>query len=179
MGFAKNSDIAALHYFGDPWGGFSNNITNCFGDLAREAAKSTKSKLEGSFNRLKVLAHKAIKKPDESARLRDEALWEKEEVYRSNAKLSEQLAETLRLKDELSKQEEDSARLLDEDAKSRDSSCLEIEATTEMLVTGIEKIFRKVRNFKDFSSFRLPRSQKYNGLPVVAYGIIKRTIKIV
>ncbi|KAJ4961092.1 hypothetical protein NE237_021002 [Protea cynaroides] len=146
---------------------------------AREAAENTKSELEASFNRLKVLAHEAIKKRDESAKLRDEALREKEEVLRSSAKLSEELAETLRLKDELSEQKEDGARQLDEAVKSRDLSRSEIEETAQMLVTGIEKISGKVSNFKKISGSGLPRSQKYNGLPAVAYGIIKRTNEIV
>ncbi|XP_042501931.1 uncharacterized protein At3g49055-like [Macadamia integrifolia] len=146
---------------------------------AREAAESAKSELDVSFNRLKVLAHEAIKKRDESARLRNEALREKEEALITNEKLSGELAEALRLKDELSKQKEDSAGQLDEAVKAKDSSRLEIEATAQMLVTGIEKISGKVSNFKNFSGSGLPRSQKYNGLQAVAYGIIKRTNEIV
>ncbi|XP_043724700.1 uncharacterized protein At3g49055-like isoform X1 [Telopea speciosissima] len=145
---------------------------------AREAAESAKSELEVSFNRLKVLAHEAIKKRDESTRLKDEALREKEEALRTNDKLSGELAESLRQKDELFKQEEDSARQLDEAVKARDSSRSEIETTAQMLVTGIEKISGKVSNFKNFSGSGLPRSQKYNGLPAVAYGVIKRTNEI-
>ena len=41
--------------------------------------ESTKSKLQVSFNKLKALAHEAIKKCGEWGRQRDEALCEKEE----------------------------------------------------------------------------------------------------
>ena len=41
--------------------------------------ESTKSKLQVSFNKLKALAHEAIKKCDGWGRQRDEALCEKEE----------------------------------------------------------------------------------------------------
>ncbi|KAJ6313477.1 hypothetical protein OIU77_014885 [Salix suchowensis] len=47
---------------------------------AREAAEASKSELQVSFNRLKALAHEAIKKRDECSRQRDEALREKEEL---------------------------------------------------------------------------------------------------
>ncbi|KAJ4974272.1 hypothetical protein NE237_007446 [Protea cynaroides] len=146
---------------------------------AREAAESSKSELQVSFNRLKVLAHEAIKKRDEGARLKNEALREKEEALRSNEKLSEELAEALRLKDELSKQLEDRTRQLDEAVKARDLSRSEIETTAQMLVSGIEKISGKVSNFKNFSSSGLPKSQKYSGLTAIAYGTIMRTNEIV
>ncbi|XP_010248696.1 PREDICTED: myosin-4-like [Nelumbo nucifera] len=139
---------------------------------AREAA-------EVSFNRLKVLTHEAIKKRDESGRQRDEALREKENALRSNEKISGELTEALRLKDELLKQRDDAARQLDEAVKARDSSRSEIEVAAQLLVTGIEKISGKVSNFKNFSGTGLPRSQKYTGLPTVAYGIIKRSNEIV
>src|SRR5215470_11017911 len=47
---------------------------------AREAAENSKSELQISFNRLKALAHEAIKKRDEFGRQRDDALREKEEA---------------------------------------------------------------------------------------------------
>ncbi|KAF8378199.1 hypothetical protein HHK36_029536 [Tetracentron sinense] len=146
---------------------------------AREAVENSKSELQVSFNRLKVLAHEAIKKRDESSRLRDEALRENEEALRSNDKISGELVEALRLKDEISKQRDEVAQQLDEALKARDSSRSEIEAAAQMLVTGIEKISGKVSQFKNFSVGGLPRSQKYTGLPAVAYGIIKRTNEIV
>ncbi|XP_010251004.1 PREDICTED: uncharacterized protein At3g49055-like [Nelumbo nucifera] len=145
----------------------------------REAAENAKSELQTSFNRLKVLAHEAIKKRDESGRQREEALREKEELLRSNERISGELAEALRLKDELLKQREDVARQLDEAVKARDLSRSEVEVAAHMLVTGMEKISGKVSNFKNFSGTGLPRSQKYTGLPAVAYGIIKRTNEIV
>ncbi|KAF8390530.1 hypothetical protein HHK36_025057 [Tetracentron sinense] len=146
---------------------------------AREAAENSKSELQVSFNRLKVLAHEAIKKRDESLRQRDEALREKEEALRSNEKISGELVEALRLKDEVLKQRDEGSRQLDEAVKARDSSRSEIEAAAQLLVTGIEKISGKVSHFKNFSVSGLPRSQKYTGLPAVAYGIIKRTNEIV
>ncbi|XP_042511206.1 paramyosin-like [Macadamia integrifolia] len=146
---------------------------------AREAAESAKSEMQVSFNRLKVLAHEAIKKRDEITKLRNEALREKEEALKSNEKLSGELADALRLKDELSKQHEDGARQFDEAVKARDYSRSEIEVTAHMLVSGIEKISGKISNFKNFSGSGLPRSQKYSGLQAVAYGIIKRTNEIV
>ncbi|XP_077250573.1 paramyosin [Tasmannia lanceolata] len=145
---------------------------------ARETAETAKSDLQVSFNRLKVLAHEAIKKRDESGRQRDEALREKEEALKSIEKLSGELAEAIKLKDDFSNQREENSRQLDELVKARDSSRSEIESTAQMLVTGIEKISGKVSNFKNFGG-GLPRSQKYSGLPAVGYGIIKRTNEIV
>uniref|UniRef100_A0A5B6ZWT4 Putative paramyosin n=1 Tax=Davidia involucrata TaxID=16924 RepID=A0A5B6ZWT4_DAVIN len=146
---------------------------------AREAAENSKSELQVSFSRLKVLAHEAIKKRDECTRQRDEALREKEEALRSNEKLSSELAEAVRAKDEVLKQRDDLARQFDEAVKGKDSSRSEIETAAQMLVTGIEKISGKVSNFKNFTAGGLPRSQKYTGLPAVAYGVIKRTNEIV
>ncbi|XP_057496964.1 uncharacterized protein LOC130781682 [Actinidia eriantha] len=125
---------------------------------AREAAENSKSDLEVSFNRLKALAHEAIKKRDECGRQRDEALREKDE--------------TLKQRDEIAKQ-------FDEAVKAKDSLRSEMETGTHMLVTGIEKISGKVSNFKNFNGGGLPKSQKYTGLPAVAYGVIKRTNDIV
>lgn len=59
--------------------------------------------------------------------------------------------------------------------KAREGSRTEIGAAAQMLVTGIDKISGKVSRFRDFSGGGLPRSEKYSGLPAVAYGVIKRT----
>nr|DAD37737.1 TPA_asm: hypothetical protein HUJ06_008378 [Nelumbo nucifera] len=67
----------------------------------REATENAKSELQTSFNRLKVLAHEAIKKRDESGRQREEALREKEELLRSNERISGELAEALRQTNQL------------------------------------------------------------------------------
>ncbi|KAL7608876.1 uncharacterized protein LOC111881530 [Lactuca sativa] len=139
---------------------------------AREAAENSKSELQTSFNRLKVLAHEAIKKRDEVTRQRDE-------VSRSNEKLSAQLAEAVKEKDDLLKQKEDFAKQLEESVKAKDSSRSEIETAAQMLVTGIEKVSGKVSNYKNFAAGGLPRSQKYSGLPAIAYGVIKRSNEIV
>ncbi|KAA8533228.1 hypothetical protein F0562_033239 [Nyssa sinensis] len=146
---------------------------------AREAAENSKSDLQVSFNRLKVLAHEAIKKRDECTRQRDEALREKEEALKSNEKLSADLAEAVRVKDEVLKQRDDLTRQFDEAVKAKDTSRSEIETAAQMLVTGIDKISGKVSNFKNFTAGGLPRSQKYTGLPAIAYGVIKRTNQIV
>ncbi|KAG4208448.1 hypothetical protein ERO13_A03G132500v2 [Gossypium hirsutum] len=146
---------------------------------AREAAENSKSELQVSFNRLKALAHEAIKKRDECGRQRDEALREKEEALRSNDNLTAQLAEANKIKVEVTKQREDLAKQLEEASKGKDGLRSEIETSAHMLVSGIEKISGKVNNFKNFSAGGLPRSQKYTGLPSVAYGVIKRTNEIV
>lgn len=146
---------------------------------AREAAENSKSELLVAFNRLKSLAHEAIKKRDESTRQRDEALREKEEILRSNDKVSGELVEAIKLKDEVLKQRDEIAKQLDEAVKAREASRSEIETSAQMLVTGIEKISGKVSNFKNFTAGGLPRSQKYTGLPAIAYGVIKRTNEIV
>ncbi|KAK6242183.1 hypothetical protein QQP08_005865 [Theobroma cacao] len=146
---------------------------------AREATENSKSELQGSFNRLKALAHEAIRKRDECARQRDEALREKEEALRSNENVLAQLAEANKIKDDVTKQREDLAKQLEEATKGKDGLRSEIETSAHMLVSGIEKISGKVSNFKNFAAGGLPRSQKYTGLPSVAYGVIKRTNEIV
>ncbi|CAI9093052.1 OLC1v1028459C5 [Oldenlandia corymbosa var. corymbosa] len=138
----------------------------------REAAEKAKSELQVSFNRLKALAHDAIRKRDESSKQRDEALREKEEALKSVERVSSELTEAAKGKDEMLKQ-------LEEMTRSKDSSRSEIETAASMLVSGIEKISGKVSNFKNFMAGGLPRSQKYTGLPAVAYGVIKRTNEIV
>lgn len=146
---------------------------------AREAAENSKSELQVSFNRLKALAHEAIKKRDESSRQRDETLREKEEVLGRIEKVSAELAEVRKVKDEALKERDEFSKQLEEVTKAKDSSRSEIETAASMLVTGIEKISGKVSSFKNFMAGGLPRSQKYSGLPAVAYGVIKRTNEIV
>lgn len=146
---------------------------------AREAAENSKSELQVAFNRLKALAHEAIKKRDESSRQRDEALREKDEALRSNDKTSGELAEAIKLKDEVLKQRDEIAKQFEEAVKARETTRSEMETAAQMLVTGIEKISGKVSNFKNFTAGGLPRSQKYTGLPAIAYGVIKRTNEIV
>ncbi|KAI3508910.1 hypothetical protein L1887_23931 [Cichorium endivia] len=119
-----------------------------------------------------VLTHEAIKKRDEISRQRDE-------VSRANEKLSAQLVEAVKEKDDLLKQKEDFAKQLEESVKAKDSSRSEIETAAQMLVTGIDKISGKVSNYKNFKAGGLPKSQKYSGLLVVAYGVIKRSNEIV
>ncbi|CAK7332503.1 unnamed protein product [Dovyalis caffra] len=132
---------------------------------AREAAETSKSELQVSFNRLKALAHEALKKRDECSRQRDEALREKEEALKANDKLSNELIRVNGSKEEIEKKFDDLQS--------------EIGNSTHMLVSGIDKISGKVSNFKNFAGPGLPRSQKYTGLQAVAYGVIKRTNEIV
>ncbi|KAJ9554603.1 hypothetical protein OSB04_018648 [Centaurea solstitialis] len=139
---------------------------------AREAVEKSKSELQVSFNRLKVLAHEAIKKRDEISRQRDE-------VSRANERLTAEVVEIGKEREEVLKEKEDFVKRLEELAKAKDSSRSEIETAAQMLVTGIDKISAKVNSFKNFSAGGLPRSQKYTGLPAVAYGVIKRTNEIV
>lgn len=146
---------------------------------AREAVEKEKSELQISFGRLKALAHEAIRKRDECARQRDEALREKEEAVRSNESTLAQLAEANKTIEEVTKQRDEVLDQLEEATKARDGSRSEIETSAHMLVSGIEKISGKLSNFKNFSAGGLPRSPKYTGLPLVAYGVVKRTNEIV
>nr|XP_004239148.1 myosin heavy chain, clone 203 [Solanum lycopersicum] len=139
---------------------------------ARLAAEDSKSQLQVSFNRLRVLAHDAIKKRDEHSRQRDEALREKEEASTTVEKVTEELKEVTQQRDEFCKE-------LEEVKKAKDSMRTEMETSGSMLVSGIDKISGKVSQFKNFVAGGLPRSQKYTGLPAVAYGVIKRTNDIV
>ncbi|KAF9673399.1 hypothetical protein SADUNF_Sadunf10G0020200 [Salix dunnii] len=132
---------------------------------AREAAEASKSELQVSFNRLKALAHEAIKKRDECSRQRDEALREKEEALKANEELSNELVQVNGSKEEIE--------------KKLDGFQSQIEDSRHMLVSGIDKISGKFSNIKNFAAAGLPRSQKYNGLQAVAYGVIKRTNEIV
>uniref|UniRef100_A0A2P2IL49 Paramyosin n=1 Tax=Rhizophora mucronata TaxID=61149 RepID=A0A2P2IL49_RHIMU len=146
---------------------------------AREAAESSKSELQVSFGRLKTLAHEAIRKRDESTRQRDEALREREEAVRANERISAELSEVDQLKEDAVKQRDEISKQFEEAVKARDELQSEIDNSRHMLVSGIEKISGKLCNFKNFTAAALPRSQKYTGLPAVAYGVIKRTNEIV
>ncbi|XVE85188.1 hypothetical protein DITRI_Ditri17bG0071700 [Diplodiscus trichospermus] len=146
---------------------------------AREAAEKIKSELQVSYNRLKAFAQEALRKKDESTKQRDEALSEKKEALILNENLSAQLAEANKITEEVTKQREDLARQLEEASKVKERLRSEVETSAHMLVSGIEKISGKVSNFKNFAAGGLPRSEKYSGLPSVAYGVIKRTNEIV
>ncbi|KAF2307065.1 hypothetical protein GH714_024648 [Hevea brasiliensis] len=146
---------------------------------AREAAETSKSELQVSFNRLKALAHEAIRKRDECGRQRDEAVREKEEALKEKERISAELVELSKLKEESVKQRDEIGKQFEEAVKARDGLQSEIESSRHMLVSGIEKISGKVSNFNNFAASGLPRSQKYIGLPAVAYGVIKRTNEIV
>ncbi|KDP26673.1 hypothetical protein JCGZ_17831 [Jatropha curcas] len=146
---------------------------------AREAAETSKSELQVSFNRLKALAHEAIRKRDECARQRDESVKEKEEALKEKERISVELIEVNKLKEEAVKQKDEIGKQFEEAVKARDGLQSEIENSRHMLVSGIEKISGKVSNVKNFAAAGLPRSQKYTGLPAVAYGVIKRTNEIV
>lgn len=123
----------------------------------RVAAENAKSELQVSFNRLKALAHEAIKKRDDFGRQRDDAVREKEET---------------------AKRLEETTKHLEETAKERDALRSEIGNSSHMLVTGMEKISAKVSSFAG-NALPLPRSQKYTGMAAVAYGVIKRANEIV
>nr|KYP67612.1 Uncharacterized protein At3g49055 family [Cajanus cajan] len=124
---------------------------------ARVAAENAKSELQVSFNRLKALAHEAIKKRDDFGRQRDDAVREKEET---------------------AKRLEETTKHLEETAKERDALRSEIGNSSHMLVTGMEKISAKVSSFAG-NALPLPRSQKYTGMAAAAYGVIKRANEIV
>ncbi|CAA3027566.1 Hypothetical predicted protein [Olea europaea subsp. europaea] len=147
--------------------------------IARQAVENSKNDLQVQFNRLKVLCHEAIKKRDESSRQRDEALRDKEEMLGKLEKVSGELSEEIKLKDEALRQREEVLLQLEELGKARELSRVEMETGSSMLVSGIEKISKKVSSFKDFGVNGLPRSNQYTGLPAVAYGVIKRTNEIV
>ncbi|XP_020592496.1 plectin [Phalaenopsis equestris] len=142
---------------------------------ARKAAEDSRVELQTSVNRLKAFAQDVIKKRDDA---KDEYARSAE---RANAELSEALRqkdEALRQQEDAFKQKEEALRQKEEAYRLKDSSRAEIETAAQMLVTGIEKISSKVSGFKNFSVAVLPRSQKYTGLPAVAYGVIKRANEI-
>ncbi|KAL8157005.1 hypothetical protein AgCh_001927 [Apium graveolens] len=153
---------------------------------AREALEVSKSELQVSFNRLKALAHEAIRKRDETNRVKDEALREKDEAVRVSERLRIERDEAVRANEKLKLELEEVVRVRDEVTEKCDEAVRgketlrgEVETGARMLMNGIEKISGKVSGFKDFSVGGLPRSQKYTGLPAVAYGVIKRTNEIV
>lgn len=147
--------------------------------VAREAAENAKNDLQVSFNRLKVLCHEAIKKRDECSRQRDDALREKEEALKKLESVGGELSEEIKLKEDLLRQKDEVLKQLEEVRKARESMRVEMETGSSMLVSGTEKISKKVSSYKEFGGNGLPKSNKYSGLPAVAYGVIKRTNEIV
>ncbi|KAK1348239.1 Paramyosin [Heracleum sosnowskyi] len=136
---------------------------------SRQALEASKSDLQTSFNRLKLLAHDSIKKRDESNRLKDEALKAKDQ-------LQIELNELVRHKDEVFKEFNEKC---DEAVKAKESLKSEVEIAAEMMLNGIEAISEKVSGFKEFRVGGLPRSDRYTGLGGVAYGVIKQMNEIV
>ncbi|CAA2961496.1 Hypothetical predicted protein [Olea europaea subsp. europaea] len=146
---------------------------------AHQAVENSKNDLQVQFNRLKVLCHEAIKKRDECSRQREEAVKEKEETLGKLEEVSGKLSEEIKLKDEALRQKDEVLRQLEELGKAKESSRVELETGSSMLVSGIQKIAKKVSSYKDFGVTGLPRSNKYSGLPAVAYGVIMRMNEIV
>lgn len=147
--------------------------------IAREAAENSKNDIQVSFNRIKVLCHEAIKKRDECSRQRDEAVNGKEEALRKLDSVSMELKEEIKMKEEALRQKGEVLKQLEEVEKAREATRVEMETGSSMLVSGTEKISRKVSSYKDFGGNGLPKSNKYSGLPSVAYSVIKRTNDIV
>lgn len=140
---------------------------------SRLTAENSLSDLENRYNRMRTLTYEAIRTRDEAKRKREEESKEKEEVIKVRDELREELDAAVKAKDESEKKAE-------EMVKERDMMKSEIDAATQMLVSGIEKISKKISGFKNFSSAGgLPKSQRYDGLPGVAFGVIKRTHEIV
>ncbi|KAK1294208.1 hypothetical protein QJS10_CPA16g00351 [Acorus calamus] len=144
----------------------------------RKAAEDSRADLENRFNRLKALTHEALKKRDEASRERDEAV-------RSADRVSGELSEAARQRDALKAEIEAAARQRDAlkaeievASRQRDASKGEIETAAQMLVQGIDKISAKAGG-GGFKAAGLPRSQKYTGLPAVAYGVVARANEIV
>ena len=78
-----------------------------FEKKARKVVETSKAELESAFSCLKDLAHEALKKRDEFARQRDDALHQKEEACRGKEVVAQQLDEALRLKEDAIKQRDD------------------------------------------------------------------------
>ncbi|XP_074571483.1 uncharacterized protein At3g49055-like [Curcuma longa] len=137
-----------------------------------EKERAARKAAEGTFGRLKSMAQDAIRKRDdalrerdEAVRRRDDALRDKDEAARSAERAAAELADAVRLRDEAN--------------KNKDSIRSEMETAAQMLLSGIGKISSKVSGYKNFSaSGGLSTSQKYTGLPSVAYGVIKRAHEI-
>ncbi|CAN0892996.1 hypothetical protein LINGRAHAP2_LOCUS17902 [Linum grandiflorum] len=125
---------------------------------ARRAAEDSKAELQDKFDRVRKVAQEAIQKRDEAVRERD--------------KVSAEVIEVVDQRDEI-------ARQLDGAIKTRDSLRVEMDNSRHLLVSGIEKISGKLRDYSNVTSRGLPQSPKYSGLPAVAYGVLKRTIEIV
>ncbi|CAN1310922.1 Uncharacterized protein At3g49055 [Linum perenne] len=118
---------------------------------ARRAAEDSKAELLEKFDRVRKAAQEAIQKRDEAVKARDEVADQRDEI----------------------------ARQLDGAIKTRDTLRVEMENSRHLLVSGIEKISGKLRDYRNFTAGGLPQSPKYSGLPAVAYGVLKRTIEIV
>ncbi|KAL0357844.1 UNVERIFIED_CONTAM: hypothetical protein Scaly_1470100 [Sesamum calycinum] len=118
--------------------------------VAREAAENAKNDLQVSFNRLKVLCHEAIKKRDECSRQRDDALREKEEALKKLESVGGELSEGIKLKEDVLRQKDEVLKQLEEVRKARESMRVEMETGSSMLVSGMEKISRKVSSYKEF-----------------------------
>ncbi|KAJ3687491.1 hypothetical protein LUZ61_016655 [Rhynchospora tenuis] len=131
---------------------------------ARDASEKALKDSESRLNRLKAFAQDVIKKRDEALRLKDDALSQRDEAVRSQSEAASQRDDALRLKDQVSDQ-----------LQSLQS---EIATLTQMLTSGMEKISGKISAYRTFPD-GLPKSQKYTGLPAVAYGVIKRANEIV
>ncbi|CAN1164144.1 hypothetical protein LINPERPRIM_LOCUS33012 [Linum perenne] len=118
---------------------------------ARRAAEDSKAELLEKFDRVRKAAQEAIQKRDEAVKARDEVADQRDEI----------------------------ARQLEGAIKTRDTLRVEMENSRHLLVSGIEKISGKLRDYRNFTAGGLPQSPKYSGLPAVAYGVLKRTIEIV
>ncbi|KAG6500937.1 uncharacterized protein At3g49055-like [Zingiber officinale] len=145
-------------------------IRDLLAELEKE--RSARKAAEGTFSRLKSMAHDAIRQRDDALRERDEAVRRRDEAHRERDEASRSAERTAA---ELA----DAIRLRDESMKHKDSLRSEMETAAQMLLSGIGKISSKVSGSKNFSaSGGLPTSQKYTGLPSVAYGVIKRAHEI-
>ncbi|KAF3336313.1 hypothetical protein FCM35_KLT18899 [Carex littledalei] len=130
----------------------------------REASEKALKDSESRFGRLKAFAQDCIKKRDEAVRLKDDAISQRDEA--------------LRLKTDAISQRDDAIRLKVEASDQLHAVQAEITTLTQMLTSGMEKISGKISTFKTFPD-GLPKSQRYSGLPAVAYGVIKRANEIV
>ncbi|XP_074591982.1 uncharacterized protein LOC141847793 isoform X2 [Curcuma longa] len=142
-------------------------IRDLLAELEKE--RSARKAAESTFSRLKSMAHDAIRQRDDALRERDEVVRRRDEALREKDEASRSAAAELA----------DAIRLRDEFMKHKDSLRSEMETAAQMLLSGISKISSKVSGYKNFSaSGGLPTSQKYTGLPSVAYGVIKRAHEI-
>jgi DNA repair exonuclease SbcCD ATPase subunit len=130
----------------------------------REASEKALQDSELRLGRIKAFAHDVIKKRDEALRLQKEAISQRDEA--------------LRLKTDAISQRDDALREKAEVSDQLHAVQTEITTLTQMLTSGMEKISGKISSFQIFPE-GLPKSQKYTGLPAVAYGVIKRANEIV